>query len=77
MPLGMAAVTVIWLVSPTAIPLGNCTPSSLLVVSAWVHGEGLDIARRRFPRFADRVAKHPAGLALARGLRRMGEMVER
>jgi hypothetical protein len=49
---------------------------TLLVVAAWVHGEGLDIARRRFPRFADRVAKHPARLALARALRRMGEMVE-
>jgi hypothetical protein len=49
---------------------------TLLVVAAWVHGEGLDIARRRFPRFADRVAKHPACLALARGLRRMGELVE-
>src|SRR5262249_7283335 len=25
---------------------------TLLVVAAWVHGEGLDMARRRFPRFA-------------------------
>jgi hypothetical protein len=50
---------------------------TLLVVAAWVHGEGLDMARRRFPRFADRVAKHPACLALARGLRRMGELMER
>jgi hypothetical protein len=49
---------------------------TLLVVAAWVHGEGLAMARRRFPRFADRVAKHPAGLALARALRWMGEMVE-
>jgi hypothetical protein len=49
---------------------------TLLVVAAWVHGEGLDMARRRCPRFADRVAKHPACLALARALRRMGEMVE-
>ncbi|HET7022256.1 MAG TPA: hypothetical protein VFI58_16215 [Xanthobacteraceae bacterium] len=49
---------------------------TLLVVAAWVHGEGLDMARRCFPRCADRVAKHPARLALARGLRRMGEMVE-
>jgi len=32
--------------------------------------------RRRFPRFADRVAKHPACLALAGAFRRMGEMVE-
>jgi hypothetical protein len=49
---------------------------TLLVVAAWVHGEGLDLARRRFPRFADRLAKHPACLALARVLRRMGELVE-
>ena len=49
---------------------------TLLVVAAWVHGEGLDIARRRFPRFAERITKHPACLALARVLRRMGEMVQ-
>jgi hypothetical protein len=49
---------------------------TLLVVAAWVHGEGLDMMRRRFPRLMDRVAKHPACLALARALRRMGEMVE-
>jgi len=49
---------------------------TLLVVAAWVHGEGLDIARRGFPRVTERVAKHPARLALARGLRRMGEMMK-
>jgi hypothetical protein len=49
---------------------------TLLVVAAWVHGEGLDMMRRRFPRLTERVAKHPACLALARALRRMGEMVE-
>jgi hypothetical protein len=49
---------------------------TLVVVAAWVHGEGLDMARRRFPRLTERIAKHPARLALARGLRRMGEMVE-
>jgi hypothetical protein len=48
---------------------------TLLVVAAWVHGEGLEIVRRRFPRLTDRLAKHPACLALARALRRMGEMV--
>jgi hypothetical protein len=32
--------------------------------------------RRWFPRFTQRVAKHPASLALARGLARMSEMVE-
>jgi hypothetical protein len=50
---------------------------TLLVVAAWVHGEGLPIVRRWFPRFTQRVAKHPASLALARGLARMSEMVER
>jgi hypothetical protein len=48
---------------------------TLLVVAAWVHGEGLDMVRPRFPRPTDRVAKHPACLALARALRRMGETV--
>jgi hypothetical protein len=50
---------------------------TLLVVAAWVHGEGLDIVRRSFPRFTQRVAKHPASLALTRGLARMSEMVQR
>jgi hypothetical protein len=50
---------------------------TLLVVAAWVHGEGLAMARRRCPRLTERIAKHPACLALARGLRRMGELVER
>jgi hypothetical protein len=42
-----------------------------------MQGEALDIVRRWFPRFTQRVAKHPASLALARGLARMSEMVER
>jgi hypothetical protein len=50
---------------------------TLLVVAAWVHGEGLDLLRRRFPDFSERVAKHPARLALARGLQRMAAMLER
>jgi hypothetical protein len=50
---------------------------TLLVVAAWVHGEALPIARRWFPRFTQRVAKHPASLALARGLARMSETLER
>jgi hypothetical protein len=50
---------------------------TLLVVAAWVHGEGLDLLRRRFPDFTQRVAKHPARLALARGLHRMAAMLER
>jgi hypothetical protein len=50
---------------------------TLLVVAAWVHGEALPIVRRWFPRFTQRVTKHPASLALARGLGRMSEMVQR
>src|SRR5262249_59172025 len=49
---------------------------TLLVVAAWVHGEGLAMLRRWFPRFTQRVAKHPASLALARGLARMSEMLQ-
>src|SRR5215467_3259311 len=48
---------------------------TLLVVAAWVHGEGLVTLRRWFPGFTQRVAKHPASLALARGLDRMSEML--
>jgi hypothetical protein len=50
---------------------------TLLVVAAWLHGEGLDLLRRRFPGFTERIAKHPARLALARGLQRMAAMLER
>src|SRR5262249_62058124 len=44
---------------------------TLLVVAAWVHGEGLAIVRRWFPHFCARVAQHSASLALGRGLARM------
>jgi hypothetical protein len=50
---------------------------TLLVVAAWVHGEVLPMARRWFPHVSARVAKHPASLALARGLGRMSEMLQR
>src|SRR5262249_42164581 len=50
---------------------------TLLVTAAWVHGEGLELFRRRFPTFTQRIAKHPARLALARGLQRMAAMVQR
>jgi len=49
---------------------------TLLVVAAWVNGEGLVIVRRWFPHFSARVAKHPASLALTHGLARMSEMVQ-
>jgi hypothetical protein len=50
---------------------------TLLVVAAWVHGEALVMLRRWFPRFTQRMTKHPASLALTRGLDRMSEMLER
>jgi len=50
---------------------------TLLVVAAWVHDEGLDLLRRRFPDFFERIAKHRACLALARALHRMAAMLER
>jgi hypothetical protein len=43
---------------------------TLLIVAAWVHDEGLDLLRRRFPALARRVAAHPATAAFARGLER-------
>jgi hypothetical protein len=48
---------------------------TLLVVAAWVHGEGIDILRRRFPDFSERIAKHPASVAFVRGLDRIGGMI--
>ncbi|TMJ42536.1 MAG: hypothetical protein E6G86_09405 [Alphaproteobacteria bacterium] len=50
---------------------------TLLVVAAWVHGEGLNLLRRYCPRFSARMAKHPGRLALARALQRMTGMVQR
>jgi len=50
---------------------------TLLVVAAWAHGEGLTLLRRWCPRLSERMAKHPARVALARGLGRMGEMLGR
>jgi hypothetical protein len=43
---------------------------TLLVVTAWVHAEGLALFRRRWPAPAERIAAHPASIALARGLDR-------
>src|SRR2546428_13733619 len=50
---------------------------TLLAVAAWVHCEGVAMLRRWVPRFSARAAKHPASLALARGLERMSEMLQR
>jgi hypothetical protein len=48
---------------------------TLLVVAVWVHGEGIDMIRRRFPDFSQRIAKHPASVAFVRGLDRVGGMI--
>jgi hypothetical protein len=48
---------------------------TLLIVAAWVHGEGGDILRRSFPHFTARIAKHPASLAFARALDRMQRLL--
>jgi hypothetical protein len=41
-----------------------------LVVAAWVHGEAIELLRRRFPALIGRVTAHPASAALARALDR-------
>ena len=48
---------------------------TLLVVAVWVHDEGIEIVRRRFPDFSQRVAKHRASIAFARGLDRIARMM--
>jgi hypothetical protein len=48
---------------------------TLLVVAVWVHGEGIELLRRRFPDFSQRIAKHPASVAFVRGLDRIGGMI--
>jgi hypothetical protein len=49
---------------------------TLLVVMAWLHDEGLDRLRRRFPALCQRLTKHPASVGLDRGLRRLTAMLE-
>jgi hypothetical protein len=48
---------------------------TFLVVAVWVHDEGLELLRRRFPDVSKRIANHPASLALARSLDRMASMI--
>jgi hypothetical protein len=48
---------------------------TLLVVAVWVHDEGIEIVRRRFPDFNQRVTKHRASIAFARGLDRIARMI--
>ena len=38
---------------------------TLLVVAVWLQGEGLAIARKRWPRLSERLAAHPASQAIA------------
>jgi hypothetical protein len=49
---------------------------TFVVVMVWLHGEGIELFRQRFPEFSARVAKHPASLALARGLDHMSRMFD-
>jgi hypothetical protein len=49
---------------------------TLLVIAAWIHGEGIVLLQRRFPLLTERVAAHPASAALRRALGRMARMLE-
>jgi hypothetical protein len=49
---------------------------TLLVVLVWLHAEGIDMFRQRFPALAERVTKHPARAALVGGLARISRMLE-
>jgi hypothetical protein len=46
------------------------------VVLVWLHAEGIEMFRRRFPRLAERFTRHPARAALVGGLARMSRMLE-
>jgi hypothetical protein len=48
---------------------------TLLVVMVWINGEGIELVRRRFPGFSERVARHPASVAVAQGLDRILRML--
>jgi hypothetical protein len=49
---------------------------TLLVVAAWLHDEGLDWLRGRFPAFCKGTTEHPASMALGRELRRLSGLLE-
>jgi hypothetical protein len=49
---------------------------TLLVVVVWVHGEGIDVIRRRFPNFSAHISKHPASMAIVRGLTSMSRLLD-
>jgi hypothetical protein len=48
---------------------------TLLVVAVWVHDEGIEIVRRRFPDFCQRIAKHRGSIKFVRGLDRIARMI--
>jgi hypothetical protein len=49
---------------------------TLLVVAVWVHGEGIDVFRRRFPNISAHISKHPASMAIVRGLTSMSRLLD-
>jgi hypothetical protein len=49
---------------------------TLLVVMTWLHDEGLDWLRRRFPALCQRLIEHPASVGLGLGLQRLCAMLE-
>jgi hypothetical protein len=49
---------------------------TLLAVAAWFHGEGLELIRQRWPALSERIAGHPASVALARMLERMARLID-
>jgi hypothetical protein len=48
---------------------------TLLVVAVWLHDEGIEIVRRRFPDFCQRIAKHRGSIKFVRGLDRIARMI--
>jgi hypothetical protein len=48
---------------------------TLLVVMVWLHDEGTAVLRRWFPFLGERIAKHPARLAMVRDLDRAGRLL--
>jgi hypothetical protein len=49
---------------------------TFVVVMVWVYGEGIALFQSRVPQFSARIAKHPAKLALVRGLDHMSRMMQ-
>jgi hypothetical protein len=47
-----------------------------VVVAVWIHDQGLEWFRRRFAPFSERVRRHPASVAIDRGLERGARMLQ-